>query len=208
MDRIEQLTNSTVAKVGENEDAEEVIESIGKLRVLIAEPQINRPAVRAQLQSMVKHVEANTGDKPFYDKAQKTEVKAIVSGLKDYTDFAPRWVIILISIALGLGTMIGWKRIVVTIGEKIGKTHLTYAQGATAELVAASTIALSTFFKAPVSTTQVLSSAVAGTMMAKDGTQNLQRSTLMNILIAWILTLPVTIILSGGIYYIMKLIFV
>jgi PiT family inorganic phosphate transporter len=208
MDRIEQLTNSTVAKVGENEDAEEVIESIGKLRVLIAEPQINRPAVRAQLQSMVKHVEANTGDKPFYDKAQKTEVKAIVSGLKDYTDFAPRWVIILISIALGLGTMIGWKRIVVTIGEKIGKTHLTYAQGATAELVAASTIALSTFFKAPVSTTQVLSSAVAGTMMAKDGTQNLQRSTLMNILIAWILTLPVTIILSGGIYYIMKLLFV
>jgi PiT family inorganic phosphate transporter len=103
--------------------------------------------------------------------------------------------------------MIGWKRIVVTIGEKIGKTHLTYAQGATAELIGASTIALSTVFHAPVSTTHVLSSAIAGTMMAKDGRQNLQRSTLINILTAWILTLPVTIVVSGGLYYLFAAIF-
>lgn len=204
IDRLEQLTNSTVARVGENEAAEEVLESIEKLRPLLGAATLDRPAIRTHLQDLNKHVKEATGDRPFFSKGQKDEVKNIQAGLVDYTDFAPRWVILLISIALGLGTMIGWKRIVVTIGEKIGKSHLTYAQGASAELVAASTIALSTFFKAPVSTTHVLSSAVAGTMMAKDGTQNLQRSTLINILIAWILTLPVTIIMAAGLYYIMR----
>ena len=87
----------------------------------------------------------------------------------------------------GLGTMIGWKSIVVTVGEKIGKTPLSYAQGASANLVAALTIGLSTSFGLPVSTTHVLSSGVAGTMVAKKGIKNLRMKTVKNILIAWLL---------------------
>jgi PiT family inorganic phosphate transporter len=112
------------------------------------------------------------------------------------TDFAPLWVIATISISLGLGTMIGWKRIVVTIGEKIGNEHLSYAQGATAEIVAATTIGLSTGFGLTASTTHVLSSGIAGAMVASGGTKNLNNGTLRNIALAWVLTLPVAITLS------------
>jgi PiT family inorganic phosphate transporter len=120
-----------------------------------------------------------------------------IKEVKHITDFAPNWVILLISLSLGLGTMIGWKRIVKTIGEKIGKQHLTYAQGASSELVAAGTIGISTWLGLPVSTTQVLSSGIAGSMVASKGIKNLQANTIRTIFIAWILTLPVTIILSG-----------
>jgi PiT family inorganic phosphate transporter len=99
--------------------------------------------------------------------------------------------------------MIGWKRIVVTIGEKIGKEHLSYAQGATSEIIAASTIGLSTWFGLPVSTTHVLSSGIAGSMVASGGTKNLQSGTLKNIALAWILTLPVCI----GLAYVLFLVF-
>jgi phosphate/sulfate permease len=116
-------------------------------------------------------------------------------------------VILLVSISLGLGTMIGWKRIVVTIGEKIGKTHLTYAQGASAEIVAASTIGISTMFGLPVSTTHVLSSGIAGSMVAGGGRQNLRMGTVKNILIAWLITLPVTVVLSGLLFFILRMIF-
>jgi PiT family inorganic phosphate transporter len=136
------------------------------------------------------------------DKAIKADLKA----LNSFAEYAPSWTVFLISICLGLGTMIGWKRIVVTIGEKIGKTHLTYAQGASAELIAMSTIGLSTNFGLPVSTTHVLSSGVAGTMVAADGKQNLQKKTIQNILLAWILTLPVTILLAGGLYILLRMI--
>ena len=112
------------------------------------------------------------------------------------TDYAPTWVIALISISLGIGTMIGWKRIVLTIGEKIGKEHLNYAQGATAEIVAATTIGLSTGLGLPVSTTHVLSSGIAGAMVASKGTSNLNGGTLKAIAMAWILTLPVSILLA------------
>ena len=98
---------------------------------------------------------------------------------------------IAVAIALGLGTMVGWKRIVVTVGEKIGKTHLTYAQGASAELVAAATIGAADVFGLPVSTTHVLSSGVAGTMAANGS--GLQMATIRNLLMAWVLTLPVAI---------------
>ena len=103
-----------------------------------------------------------------------------------------------VAIALGLGTMVGWKRIVVTVGEKIGKTHLTYGQGAAAELVAAGTIAAADMYGLPVSTTHVLSSGVAGTMAANGS--GLQMSTLGNIALAWVLTLPMAMMLSGGLY--------
>jgi PiT family inorganic phosphate transporter len=130
--------------------------------------------------------------------------KHTIEKLKELTDFAPNWVILLISLSLGLGTMVGWKRIVKTIGEKIGKQHLTYAQGASSELVAAGTISLSTWLGLPVSTTQVLSSGVAGSMVASKGIKNLQGKTIRNIFIAWALTLPVTILLAGVLFLLFR----
>lgn len=124
--------------------------------------------------------------------------------LKDLTDYAPFWVTLMISISLGVGTMIGWKRIVLTIGEKIGKQHLTYAQGAGAELIAASTIGLSSQFGLPVSTTHVLSSGIAGSMFATNGAKNLQWGTVRSILLAWVLTLPVSMLLSGGLFLLFR----
>ena len=118
--------------------------------------------------------------------------------LDSATKFIPKWVKIAVAIALGLGTMIGWKRIVVTVGEKIGKTHLTYAQGACAEITAAATIAAADGYGLPVSTTHVLSSGIAGTMAANGS--GLQGSTIRNIALAWVLTLPVAMILSGTLY--------
>lgn len=122
------------------------------------------------------------------------------SGLRRFTDYAPLWVILMIALSLGLGTMIGWRRIVVTVGEKIGKQHLTYAQGASAELVAATMIGLASALKLPVSTTHVLSSGIAGSMVASKGIKNLQADTIRNIALAWILTLPVSLLLSFTLY--------
>ncbi|RIV27441.1 anion permease [Fibrisoma montanum] len=122
------------------------------------------------------------------------------NGLRRFTDYAPFWVILMIALSLGLGTMIGWRRIVVTVGEKIGKQHLTYAQGASAELVAASMIGLASWAKLPVSTTHVLSSGIAGSMVANRGIKNLQAGTVRNIALAWVLTLPVSILLSFTLY--------
>jgi len=121
-------------------------------------------------------------------------------GLRRFTDYAPLWVILMIALSLGLGTMIGWRRIVVTVGEKIGKQHLTYAQGASAELVAALMIGLASGLKLPVSTTHVLSSGIAGSMVANKGVKNLQAGTIRNIALAWILTLPVSVLLSFTLY--------
>jgi PiT family inorganic phosphate transporter len=118
--------------------------------------------------------------------------------LDSATKFIPTWVKIAVAIALGLGTMIGWKRIVITVGEKIGKSHLTYAQGASAELVAAGTIAAADIAGLPVSTTHVLSSGVAGTMAANGS--GLQMATIRNLLMAWVLTLPCAIMLSASLY--------
>jgi PiT family inorganic phosphate transporter len=111
------------------------------------------------------------------------------------TNFIPIWVKFAVAIALGLGTMIGWKRIVVTVGERIGKTHLTYGQGASAEIVAYGTIQAADIFGLPVSTTHILSSGVAGTMAANHS--GLQGDTLRNILLAWVLTLPVCVFLGS-----------
>jgi inorganic phosphate transporter, PiT family len=121
------------------------------------------------------------------------------------TKFIPLWVKVAVAIALGLGTMVGWKRIVVTIGEKIGKSHLTYAQGACAELVAMSTIAAADMFGLPVSTTHVLSSGVAGTMAANRS--GLQMATLRNLVMAWVLTLPAAILIAGALYWFFRQVF-
>jgi PiT family inorganic phosphate transporter len=130
----------------------------------------------------------------FSDK-EASSLKSYKESLDSATRFIPTWVKIAVAFALGLGTMIGWKRIVVTVGEKIGKTHLTYAQGASAELVAMGTIGAADMLGLPVSTTHVLSSGVAGTMAANRS--GLQMSTIRNLLMAWVLTLPVSILLVG-----------
>ncbi|MEH2556806.1 PiT family inorganic phosphate transporter [Bradyrhizobium algeriense] len=132
------------------------------------------------------------------NKQEVDILKAYKGSLDSATKFIPLWVKIAVAIALGLGTMIGWKRIVITVGEKIGKSHLTYAQGASAELVAASTIGVADVFGLPVSTTHVLSSGVAGTMAANGS--GLQMATIRNLLMAWVLTLPAAICLSAGLY--------
>jgi PiT family inorganic phosphate transporter len=128
--------------------------------------------------------------------------QATVSDLKKHMDkltkFIPNWVKFAVALALGLGTMVGWKRIVVTVGEKIGKEHLTYAQGASAELVAMCTILAADNLGLPVSTTHVLSSGIAGTMAANRS--GLQMDTLRNLLLAWVLTLPVCVLLGAGIF--------
>jgi PiT family inorganic phosphate transporter len=115
------------------------------------------------------------------------------------TKFIPPWVKVAVALALGLGTMIGWKRIVVTVGEKIGKDHLTYGQGAAAEITAMATIGAADYFGLPVSTTHVLSSGVGGTMAANHS--GLQWGTIRNLLLAWVLTLPASIILSGFLFW-------
>jgi PiT family inorganic phosphate transporter len=129
-----------------------------------------------------------------------------VDAIKTYTEYSPWWVIFMISVSLGLGTMIGWKRIVVTLGEKIGKSRLTYAQGVAANLVAASTISGSSLLGLPVSTTHVLSSGIAGTMVSGNGMKNLQGKTLASIGIAWLITIPVTMLFSGMLFLLFRLI--
>jgi PiT family inorganic phosphate transporter len=139
------------------------------------------------------------------NKEEVATLNAYKASLDSATKFIPTWVKVAVAIALGLGTMIGWKRIVVTVGEKIGKTHLTYAQGASAELVAAATIGAADVFGLPVSTTHVLSSGVAGAMAANGS--GLQVATIRNMVMAWVLTLPAAILLSGVLYVIFARVF-
>jgi inorganic phosphate transporter, PiT family len=139
------------------------------------------------------------------NKEEVGTLNAYKGSLDSATKFIPTWVKVAVAIALGLGTMIGWKRIVITVGEKIGKSHLTYAQGAFAELVAAITIGAADGFGLPVSTTHVLSSGVAGTMAANGS--GLQMATIRNLLMAWVLTLPCAILLSGTLYVIFSRLF-
>jgi PiT family inorganic phosphate transporter len=139
------------------------------------------------------------------DGDTKKNVTAFKKQIDDATKFIPLWVKVAVAIALGLGTMVGWKRIVRTVGEKIGKSHLTYAQGASAELVAMATIGAADAFGLPVSTTHVLSSGVAGTMAANRS--GLQWVTIRNLAMAWVLTLPMAILLSGGLYWLFTRLF-
>jgi PiT family inorganic phosphate transporter len=136
---------------------------------------------------------------------EKGQIADFKKQLDSATKFIPLWVKICVAIALGLGTMVGWKRIVVTVGEKIGKTHLTYGQGAAAELIAAATIGAADGFGLPVSTTHVLSSGVAGTMVANGS--GMQWSTVRSIAMAWVLTLPAAMIMSGALFLIFRQIF-
>ena len=139
---------------------------------------------------------------PAFTSQENATLAAYKSKIDKATKFIPGWVKVAVALALGCGTMVGWKRIVVTVGEKIGKEHLTYAQGACAELVAMATISAADNFGLPVSTTHVLSSGVAGTMAANRS--GLQMSTLRNIAAAWVFTLPVAALLSGTLFWIFR----
>lgn len=143
--------------------------------------------------------------------AERAELKGVngakppQASMRAAIEYVPPWVVVAVAVALGVGTTVGYKRIVVTVAERIGKAHLAYAQGAAAELVAAVTILVSTFVKLPVSTTQVLSSGVAGTMAANGN--GVQWKTCTRILLAWAVTLPCTVVLSGGLFALGRLLF-
>jgi PiT family inorganic phosphate transporter len=148
---------------------------------------------------LMKDKEADLSDQ------EVATLNAYKGSLDKATKFIPGWVKVVVAIALGLGTMVGWKRIVVTVGSKIGKTHLNYAQGACAEITAAATIAAADGYGLPVSTTHVLSSGIAGTMAANGS--GLQWATVRNIAMAWVLTLPAAMALSGTLYFIFSHLF-
>ena len=139
---------------------------------------------------------------PAFSAEENTALTNYKSKVDKATKFIPTWVKVAVALALGMGTIVGWKRIVVTVGEKIGKEHLTYAQGATAELVAMATIFAADYGGMPVSTTHVLSSGVAGTMAANRS--GLQWSTIRNIAAAWVFTLPAAALLSGSLFWLFR----
>lgn len=136
---------------------------------------------------------------PGIPEREKKDLKKLRADLTATTEYAPQWVVLMIALALGLGTMVGWKRVVKTVGEKIGQKSMTYGQGACAQGVAVASIGLATFFGLPVSTTHVLSSGVAGTMVANKS--GLQKGTVRHILIAWALTMPAAMVLSAAFFY-------
>ena len=183
----------------------QLLERVDGVTTVNAIPRNERFLVRKDIMILDREVRdiLNLPDLTLSPQNRAT-LTASLGTLRSITDYSPKWVILLISVSLGTGTMIGWKRIVKTIGEKIGKEHLTYAQGASAELVAASTIGLSTSLGLPVSTTHVLSSGIAGSMVANKGIKNLQANTVRNIVIAWVLTLPVVMVLSGTLFLIFR----
>jgi len=158
-------------------------------------PEAQRGAVRSEMYQLSASIGKIDKAKQFTDKAANAALKTYKGQLDAATNFIPTWVKVAVALFLGFGTMIGWKRIVVTVGERIGKTHMTYAQGASAEIVAYATIQAADHFGLPVSTTHILSSGVAGTMFANRS--GLQMATVRNIALAWVLTLPVCIFLGS-----------
>ena len=187
---------------------QKLISSIGGVSSVALISKEERFEIRKNIVVMDRNLKSLVGkEEARVSENDKKTIREQLTAIKKITDYSPRWVILLISLSLGLGTMIGWKRIVKTIGEKIGKEHLTYAQGASAELVAASTIAASTYLGLPVSTTHVLSSGIAGSMVASKGIKNLQPDTVRNILIAWLLTVPVVMVMAGTLFLLFRNIF-
>ncbi len=170
--------------------------------------ETNKLEVRKNIILASRDIKIILSEKPeVLNKTDRERLSSLLTkdekGIRKLIDYAPNWIKLMISLSLGFGTMIGWKRIVITVGEKIGKSHLTYAQGASAELVAASTVGLASGFGLPVSTTHTLSSGIAGSMVASKGLGNLQVGTIKSILITWVLTLPATIIFSSLLYFLL-----
>lgn len=187
-----QATQALNGNMGEHLD--EITNSLNGKSSLADVPAAERWKVRQSIYRLGKEI-----DKMKLSPELNKQLSGHRKSLKHSIEYVPFWVVLGVALALGIGTTIGYKRIVVTIAEKIGKTHLTYAQGAAAETVAAVTIGLADIFHAPVSTTQVLSSGIAGTMWANKS--GVQLSTIRKILIAWVLTLPVAILLGGLLFF-------
>jgi phosphate/sulfate permease len=218
LDRVETVIRTVDSKPLSAVDSVKLAESIRMNDVLQSSltrvaaisdiPRPERFEVRKDILLMSRNLnDILSKDEMRLSVAEINDVKSNLKTLRKATDYAPFGVILMISLSLGMGTMVGWKRIVRTIGEKIGKQHLTYAQGASAEMVAAVTIGLSSKFGLPVSTTHVLSSGIAGSMVASKGIKNLQGDTVRNILLAWLLTLPVVMLLSGSLFLLFRNVF-
>jgi PiT family inorganic phosphate transporter len=176
----------------------EISRRLGNLNSFTDLPENERRGLRTDFYLVAASIGKLVKTGEITDPAEKKAGAEFQATLDKSTKFIPGWVKFAVAGALGLGTMIGWKRIVVTVGEKIGKEHLTYAQGASAELVAMTTIGAADLLGLPVSTTHVLSSGVAGAMAANHS--GLQTQTLRNLLLAWVLTLPVCIFLGASIF--------
>ena len=183
-------------------DIGQQIKNYGAIKTI---PAAATPNVRNDMYLAGDAIRVMGAHAPGFTDADQAKLNALRSSLDSGTRFIPTWVKISVAIALGLGTMVGWKRIVVTVGEKIGKTHLTYAQGASAEIVAMATIGLADAYGLPVSTTHVLSSGVAGTMAASGS--GLQWGTIKNMILAWVLTLPAAMTIAGCLYFILRQVF-
>jgi PiT family inorganic phosphate transporter len=168
---------------------------------LSAVPAAATPNVRNDMYLLLDSIKIATKTPGSFTEPQAKAIKDYQGKLESGTRFIPLWVKIVVALALGLGTMIGWKRIVVTVGEKIGKTHMTYGMGASAELVAAGTIYLADTYGLPVSTTHILSSGVAGASVASGA--GLQARTIAQLAAAWLLTLPVAMTLAGLLYWLL-----
>ena len=181
-----------------NSDIVEQISTHGHLRNL---PQASVSNVRNEMYLLSESIHKVLNERHLkLSLEQRTQLIQLRKEMDAATKFIPIWVKVAVAISLALGTMIGWRRIVITIGEKIGKSHLTYAQGASAELVTMTTIATSDLFGLPVSTTHVLSSGVAGSMVANRSGIHMQ--TVRNLIAAWVLTMPMAIMMSACFYYI------
>jgi PiT family inorganic phosphate transporter len=161
-------------------------------------PKAERGKLRSDLYLLSSTASKLAKNHQLDSTAAESQAKKLSSTINGVTNFIPVWVKFAVALALGMGTMVGWKRIVVTVGERIGKSHLTYGQGAAAELVAMLTISMADVLALPVSTTHVLSSGVAGTMAANGS--GLQMSTVRNIILAWVLTLPVCVFLGASLF--------
>lgn len=183
-------------------DIAEAVKGYGALRLV---PAAATPNLRNDMYLAADAIRLLPKAGADFPEAEARTLKGYADLLNAGTRYIPDWVKVCVALALGLGTMVGWKRIVVTVGERIGKQHLTYAQGASAEIVAAGTIGLAEGYGLPVSTTHILSSGVAGTMAANGS--GLQLATVRNLALAWILTLPAAMLLAGTLFVLLRQVF-
>jgi PiT family inorganic phosphate transporter len=198
-------SNTTAAILVMNRD---VTAQMSKYSRLSEVPRPERTKLRTDLYLLDEALGKLVKQDKLTVKEEKEAISAYRKELTNSTRFIPLWVKVMVALALGIGTMVGWKRIVVTVGEKIGKDHLTYAQGASAEMVAMLTIGVADHYGLQVSTTHVLTSGVAGTMAANRS--GVQMNTVRNMLLAWVLTLPACVFLGAalfgaGLYFISRL---
>ena len=201
--RVADTTLPALALANQRVDA-----GLNGVKDLATVPPMQRRSLRLDIYLVSETVARMIKNKQFPAPLDAKAASDYQKSLKGLTNYIPLWVKVAVALALGFGTMIGWKRIVVTVGEKIGKAHLTYAQGACAELVAFGTIEAADILGLPVSTTHVLSSGIAGTMVANGS--GIQKETVRNIVLAWVLTLPVCVLLgaalfAAGLFFVLRL---